>query len=286
MVMAFVPEQDLELKWSNFTKCLKESPSGTAPGPGGCTNEFLQVCLDDEVDPALVSGRTRSGFRQSTSRSIRVHVGEHDCIVKNRWWCARNPRRALPSADWWRSPLAKASLTQKGESLRPIPVRAVNSEDCVRARGATWQPISTFQNTVLSIDGVGAHDHVLQDFGGGKLFVVCHHSFRQLMLNPRAIIGKMCAVGFAKEDIMRVGSRGDTLMPIPFCFAVHNALDGLTGTAPGRNTPSAFLDGGCVLSAPERTLAIYKLSEVNVFALQQANIRRHTGKTRTWNRTN
>ena len=46
--MDFVPEQDLELKRSIFTKCLKESPSGVAPGPGGCTNEFLRVCLDDE----------------------------------------------------------------------------------------------------------------------------------------------------------------------------------------------------------------------------------------------
>ena len=26
---------------------LRTSPSGSAPGPGGCTNEFLRVCLDD-----------------------------------------------------------------------------------------------------------------------------------------------------------------------------------------------------------------------------------------------
>ena len=30
-----------------FTKCLQEASSGSSPGPGGCTNEMLRVCLDD-----------------------------------------------------------------------------------------------------------------------------------------------------------------------------------------------------------------------------------------------
>ena len=30
-----------------FAKCLRESLAGCSPGPGGCTNEMLRVCLDD-----------------------------------------------------------------------------------------------------------------------------------------------------------------------------------------------------------------------------------------------
>ena len=37
----------LQLDSKAFAKCLREAPSGCPPGPGGCTNEMLRVCLDD-----------------------------------------------------------------------------------------------------------------------------------------------------------------------------------------------------------------------------------------------
>ena len=46
-VMEFVPEIPVELDVALFTKCLRSAPSGSASGLGGCTNEMLQVCLDD-----------------------------------------------------------------------------------------------------------------------------------------------------------------------------------------------------------------------------------------------
>ena len=30
-----------------FSQCLSSAPSGSSPGPGGCTYEMLKVCLDD-----------------------------------------------------------------------------------------------------------------------------------------------------------------------------------------------------------------------------------------------
>ena len=46
-VMEFVPDRPFELDHALFTKCLQSAPSGCAPGPGGCSNEMLRVCLDD-----------------------------------------------------------------------------------------------------------------------------------------------------------------------------------------------------------------------------------------------
>ena len=46
-VMEFVPERPVELDVALFTKCLRSAPSGSASGLGGCTNDVLQVCLDD-----------------------------------------------------------------------------------------------------------------------------------------------------------------------------------------------------------------------------------------------
>ena len=46
-VVDYVPGSFLQLDAKMFTKCLRTAPSGSAPGPGGCSNEMLQVCLDD-----------------------------------------------------------------------------------------------------------------------------------------------------------------------------------------------------------------------------------------------
>ena len=46
-VLVFRPEVPLRLKKSTFSQCLREAPSGSSPGPGGCSNEILRVCLDD-----------------------------------------------------------------------------------------------------------------------------------------------------------------------------------------------------------------------------------------------
>ena len=45
------PDKPVELDMKLFTKCLQSAPSGCSPGPGGCTNEMLRLCLDD---PELV----------------------------------------------------------------------------------------------------------------------------------------------------------------------------------------------------------------------------------------
>ena len=46
-VLNFVPGQVLVLDATLFSKCLASAPVGSAPGPGGCPNEMLKVCLDD-----------------------------------------------------------------------------------------------------------------------------------------------------------------------------------------------------------------------------------------------
>ena len=54
-VVDFVPESPLQLDAKIFAKCLRTAPSGNAPGPRGCTNEMLRVCLDDMETLALLT---------------------------------------------------------------------------------------------------------------------------------------------------------------------------------------------------------------------------------------
>ena len=53
-VTEFQPERPLNLDRKIFHDCLRGSPSGVASGPGGCTNEMLRVCLDDQETLSLV----------------------------------------------------------------------------------------------------------------------------------------------------------------------------------------------------------------------------------------
>ena len=45
-MMQFYPGTPRAIEGEAFHQVF-EWPSGSAPGPGGCTNEMLRVCLDD-----------------------------------------------------------------------------------------------------------------------------------------------------------------------------------------------------------------------------------------------
>ena len=47
-VMDYAPDSPLAMDMKIFAKCLRTAPAGSSAGPGGCSNEMLKVCLDDE----------------------------------------------------------------------------------------------------------------------------------------------------------------------------------------------------------------------------------------------
>ena len=47
-VMDYAPDSPLALDMKIFAKCLRAAPAGSSAGPGGCSNEMLKVCLDDQ----------------------------------------------------------------------------------------------------------------------------------------------------------------------------------------------------------------------------------------------
>ena len=70
-VTNFVPEDELVLESKLFAVCLRSAPSGSAPGPGGCTNEILRVCLDDkETLLMLIAADKSSHALQSRTPSF------------------------------------------------------------------------------------------------------------------------------------------------------------------------------------------------------------------------
>ena len=70
-VLDFVPESTLQLDKQLFVECLQTAPSGCAPGPGGCTNEMLHVCLDDHETLELLTSAAEDYARVTVPDEAR-----------------------------------------------------------------------------------------------------------------------------------------------------------------------------------------------------------------------
>ena len=65
-VLDHVPIAEVNLNAKLFATCLREAPSGSSPGPGGCTNEMLKVCLDNTETLHLLTSAAEDFARSST----------------------------------------------------------------------------------------------------------------------------------------------------------------------------------------------------------------------------
>ena len=78
------------------------------------------------------------------------------------------------------------------------------------------------------------------------------------------------------------GEQGDPLMPLLFCLAVHDAPANVQMQLREGEYIFAFLDDVYVVTAPDRTRAVYNMLAEQLWGV--AGIRLHGGKTRVWNR--
>ena len=145
-----------------FTKCLQSAPSGCAPDPGGCSNEMLRVCLDDcevfqllfraaeDCASASMPESASKAFMSATMTALQKPDGGVRGIATGTSFrrlvaktLARQFGKAVESSC---APFQFALSTRVGTDCVGHVVRALTDEN----------PMVT----VLSIDGVGACDHV------------------------------------------------------------------------------------------------------------------------------
>ena len=140
--------------------------------------------------------------------------------------------------------------------------------------------------TLLSIDGVGAYDHVLRSAMMAKLLEV--PGLRPLLPFVRSIYSQPSRYVWRDEagDLHEIrqhegGEQGDPLMPLLFSLAIHNALLEAKLEMLDGEELFAFLDDVYIVSSPERTRYLYNLVAEKLWSV--AGIQLHTGKTRCWN---
>ena len=92
-ILNYVAEQPLVLDGTLFSKCLASAPTGSAPGPGGCTNEMLRSFGRCGGDAVLVSCRARHGQGRHPRFGQMSHGVDHDSFAEKGWRRARNCHR-------------------------------------------------------------------------------------------------------------------------------------------------------------------------------------------------
>ena len=140
--------------------------------------------------------------------------------------------------------------------------------------------------TVLSIDAVGAFDHVSRQAMLEGLR--SRPALAPLLPFARQFYGSASVYTWldetgAEHDVTQGdgGEQGDPLMPALFSLAQHPALSEAAAGLQESEAIFAFLDDNYVVSAPERTDALHSALEDALW--RHARVRLNRGKTRVWN---
>ena len=251
-----------------FAKCLASAPSGSAPGPGGCTFEMLKVCLEDAETLHLLFRAAEDLARAEAPEPItRAFMSatmtallKHDGGV-----------RGIATGTSFRRLVAKTMARQFGKAVEAacapfqfaLSTRA--GTDCV-GHAVRAMTDANPECTVLSIDGVGAYDHVLRSSFLSKLHSV--PSLQGLLPFVRSIYAQTTT--YVWEDGTGVrhriqqaegGEQGDPLMPLLFSLGIHDSLCEVRNRLRPDDTLFAYLDDVYVSSPPNRTRDGYNLLE-------------------------
>ena len=287
-VLQHQPSEPVRLSWGAFVSNVRRARRGAAPGPSGCTNEHLRLLLETEEDMQLLHhAAQRLALRDvpdTIARALRL----------GRMVALRKPNgrvRGLVMGDTFRRLVARTLAQQFSAAFdtacRPfqfaLGTRA-GTEAAARAVRALCERDP--RATVVSIDGVGAYDHVHRAsmLGGlaGDTALAPLLPFARLFYAEHSTYLWYDAAGVA-HDIAQAegGEQGDPLMPALYALGQHPALVAAAATLLPGETVFAYLDDVYAVCQPERVHAVANVARV---ALQEhAGIEVHLGKTRVWN---
>ena len=127
VVLDYTPERPLDLDADLFGQCLSSAPSGTAPGPGGCTNEMLRVCLDDREVLQLLFRAAEDAARGEMPQSVcRAFMSATMTALQKKDGGARGNcnRNQFPKID--REDFGQTVWEDSRVCLFAVPIRVVN----------------------------------------------------------------------------------------------------------------------------------------------------------------
>ena len=171
--------------------------------------------------------------------------------------------------------------------MRPVPIRfqhaRAGSEALIHAVRAAVE--ADPRTTVLSIDGVGAYDHISR----ASMFTALRDLASLASLLPFSMLfyGQASRYSFydgegRRHEVLQAegGEQGDPLMPGLYALGQHAALREIAARLSPGDKLYAFLDDVYSTTKPERALDALRASQHCL--AHHANVQVHLGKTRAW----
>ena len=288
-VLDFVPPRPVDIPFKLYVKVLKSLPRGSSGGPGDTPNEHLKIVLDDEDTACLMHRAVLRLARAQAPRDIA------SAYMSTRMFALRKKDggvRGIAAGTSFRRLVASclARIVGKEVEAACAPFQyAMSTRAGTECIGHLFRAACDSDPTscVLSIDGIGAFDHVRRAAMLGKLYS---------LPNAKAIL-PFVRVSYASptryvwrdddgvdHDIVQGegGEQGDPLMPLLFALGIHEALRDVSARLRPGEDLCAVLDDVYALCPPERVRPIYDML-AEAFR-RHAGIELHAGKTKVWNK--
>ena len=266
-----------------FLKCLKSAPKGSSPGPGGCTYEHLRILVDDvdtmellfEAVTSLAQARVPQTISSALMSARLTALKKADGGVRGiATGCTL--RRLVART------LAKQFAKDFEEECAPfqyaLSTRA--GTDCVGhfLRAATdTDP----QATILSVDGIGAYDHVLRASMLGRLARM--PKARAILPFVRLSYASPSEYSWVDESgrsrtvhQAEGGEQGDPLMPLLFSVGIQDALEEVALSLHPGEQLCAYLDDVYLVCQPDRVVTLFEILSESLFTVAGRQ-RRGTG---------
>ena len=286
-VLRFQPELPCPFPQHALVACLQSARRGSAAGPSGATNEHLRVMLDDKEDCRLLHGAAEQLARAEVPATVlaAMRVGRIVALHKP------NGRvRALVVGDVLRRLVGRVLAQQFAPQLQDacLPFQfglstSAGAEAVTRLLRAATEAAP--RATILSVDAVGAFDHVARQAMLRGLF---ERPALQPLLYARQFYSEPSAYAWQDADGVghvvhqgEGGEQGDPLMPALYALAQHPALVAVQDQLLDGEALFAFLDDIYIVANPERVRPL--LDALSAALWEHARVQLHAGKTRIWN---
>ena len=285
----YQPASPIVISFAQFVKQLKSAPRGASGGPGETTNEHLKVALDDEDTAALLHR-----CAQRLAHAL-VPASVAKAYMSARMTALRKPNgkvRGIATGTAFRRLVASCIARVIGpsveEACKPYQY-ALSTRAGTECVGHLFRAACDLDPDlcILSIDGIGAFDHVKRAAMLRKLASV--PKARDALPFVRLSYASPTEYTWTDDkghqhDIRQGegGEQGDPLMPLLFALGIHDALREVADRLDPGEDLAAFLDDVYVLCKPARVRTIYDMLSNSLE--RHAGIELHSGKTKVWNR--
>ena len=283
------PQQQLELNKDIFGTVLRQSRRGKSSGLGGNRNEYLRLCLEDDCSFNLLHAVGQILARAEVPQEIvqALAMSKLTAMIKP------NGRiRGIAAGDAFRRLVSKALARQSQTIFREL-VAPANFGLC--DRGGTDSLIHMVQflleedegKVLLSVDGVGAFDHVSR----ARFFeeLAAHSGLNSLLPFVRQWYARVSRFWWHDEqgtghwiEQGDGGEQGDAMMPALFCLAMRRALEEIQALLPAGALVFAYLDDVYVVCDHNDTFQCYQV--VREILHLRCHIDINMGKLAAWGR--